>query len=282
MANSEQSALPAKYGAWACIAGASGAGGLGVAYAAQAAAQGFNIVLIARRAEKLAEAKAHLLEHFAVEVRVIVADLEAAEAPDIIEAATRDLEIGLFIYNAALVPQGRFLALDAALHRRTLAVNCLTPTLLAHQFGRAMAARGRGAIVLISSGAALQGSKTIACYAAAKAYALILGEGLWDELREAGVDALSYVVAATATPEYLARTAKLLQSGEHIPGDDAINLSRPKTPAEVAAELFRVLSAGPRRYSHPAVAQKAQADAALTRGEVVEKMGRILTQAFGG
>lgn len=269
-----------KYGPWACIAGASAVGGLGVSYAEQAAQRGLNVVLIARRAQSLVEAKAHITSRYAVEVRTVVADLESEAAVDIIANATGDLQVGLFIYNAALVPQGGFLQLDADLHRRTIAVNCVTPTLLAHYFGRAMAGRGKGAIVLISSGAALQGTKSIACYAAAKAYELILGEGLWDELRDNGVDALAYVVAATATPEYLARTEKLLKSGTSIAGDDAINMSRPKTPAQVAETLFSSLDQGPRCYSHATVANKMQADAAISRREVVEKMGRILTQAF--
>ena len=55
----------------------------------------------------------------------------------------------------------------------------------------------------------LQGVKIFAAYGAAKAYELILGEGLWDELRDHGVDACAYVVGATATPNFVHNANKM-------------------------------------------------------------------------
>ena len=80
--------------------------------------------------------------------------------------------------------------------------------MLAHELGRQMAARHRGGIILVSSLSALQGSALIATYAATKAYGYILGEGLWDELREHGVDVLAFLAGATRTPNYEASNPK--------------------------------------------------------------------------
>ncbi|MEZ4292832.1 MAG: SDR family NAD(P)-dependent oxidoreductase [Myxococcota bacterium] len=93
-----------------------------------------------------------------------------------------------------------------------------------------MVDRGRGCVVLVSSMAALQGIKVFASYGAGKAYGLILGEGLWDELREQGVDALAYVVGATATPHY-------------VEMQEAASGARP-----TEAQLAEVRRAGSRRW----------------------------------
>jgi NAD(P)-dependent dehydrogenase (short-subunit alcohol dehydrogenase family) len=63
-----------------------------------------------------------------------------------------------------------------------------------------MAARGRGGLIIMSSLAGLQGTPSIATYAATKAFGAVLAEGLWAELRGAGVDVLACVAGAVATP----------------------------------------------------------------------------------
>ena len=67
-----------------------------------------------------------------------------------------------------------------------------------------MARRGRGGILLMSSMAGFQGSALVATYSATKAFDLVLGESLWEELRERGVDVLSCCAGATRTPNYVA------------------------------------------------------------------------------
>jgi short-subunit dehydrogenase len=63
-----------------------------------------------------------------------------------------------------------------------------------------MVARGRGAVVLVTSGAAWAGGATLATYGATKAFDLILAESLWAEWRASGVDVLGLVLSATDTP----------------------------------------------------------------------------------
>jgi len=197
-----------RYGPWALVAGASE--GIGAAFARQLAARGLNIVAIARRPELLAAIQTEIVQRHEVEVRTISTDLAEQDAAVQIRDATRDLEIGLLVYNAALSPIGPFLANDLAPALRALDLNCRTPLALCHAFGRDMVARGRGGLLLMSSMSGLQGTPLIATYAATKAFDLVLGEGLWEELRHAGVDVLSFCAGATRTPNYEASTPRTL------------------------------------------------------------------------
>jgi len=71
-----------------------------------------------------------------------------------------------------------------------------------------MVERGRGGLVLVTSGAAFAGGSHIAVYAASKAFDLVLAEGLWAEWHDRGVDVLSLVVGATDTPSLRASLEK--------------------------------------------------------------------------
>jgi short-subunit dehydrogenase len=83
---------------------------------------------------------------------------------------------------------------------RTIDVNCRAPLVLAHHYSSEMARRGRGGILLVSSMSALQGSARVVPYAATKAYEHVLAEGMWEELREEGVDVLAVLPGLTDTP----------------------------------------------------------------------------------
>ena len=87
------------------------------------------------------------------------------------------------MFNAAHAPRGEFLDLTLADQLRSVDVNCRGPLTMAHVLGKRMAARRRGGLVLMSSLTAFQGSPFIAAYGATKAFNLVLGEGLWFELR---------------------------------------------------------------------------------------------------
>ncbi|MCZ6570728.1 MAG: SDR family NAD(P)-dependent oxidoreductase [Deltaproteobacteria bacterium] len=189
-----------KYGPWAVVAGASV--GLGAAFARQLAEKGLNVVLVARRVGPLEERAKALTNAYDVEVRAVPLDLGAADMLTTLREHTRDLDVGLLVYNAALSLIGPFLEQEIAQKLEIIDINCRGPVVLADEFGRSMAARGRGGIILMSSLAGQQGSALIATYAASKAFDLVLGEGLWYELREHGVDVLSFCAGATRTPNY--------------------------------------------------------------------------------
>lgn len=98
-----------KYGPWALVIG--GSEGVGAAFARKLAADGFKLVLVARKPGPL-EALAEELRAEDAEVRVLSADLAQPEVLDQVRAVTDDIEVGLLIYNAgANNTRGRFVEL---------------------------------------------------------------------------------------------------------------------------------------------------------------------------
>lgn len=188
-----------KYGPWAVVAGASE--GLGAAFARALAGRGLNVLLLARRADALAEVAASI--GGAVEVRCATLDLGAADLAERLQALTAELDVGLCVYNAAAAHVGPFLAQSLADKQRIIDVNCRGPLIAAHVLGERMARRGRGGLLLMSSLTAFWGSPLIATYGATKAFNLSLGEALWFELGPQGVDVLACCAGATRTPGFL-------------------------------------------------------------------------------
>ena len=118
-----------------------------------------------------------------------------------IEALTDDIDVGLVVYNAgASHKMARFLdgSLEDAL--KLIYLNAVGQTSLCHHFGKKMASRGHGGIILVGSLAGGAGSPGVAAYGAAKAYTAVLGEGLWAEMKPYGIDVLHVVVGAVETP----------------------------------------------------------------------------------
>lgn len=221
--------LVARYGAWAIVAGASE--GLGAAFAHALALRGFKLILIARRTEALEEVKRSIALAAPVEIRCVTLDLANTEAAARTVEASSGLDVGLLVYNAALSPGGAFLDLSVEEQLRAVDVNVRGPITMAHLFGRQFAARGKGAIVLLSSLTAFQGSPFLATYGATKSFNLSLAEGLWYELKRKGVDVLAVCAGATRTPGYMKRTPN------GAPGE--------LEPAEVARETLENLHKGP-------------------------------------
>jgi uncharacterized protein len=195
-----------RYGPYAVVAGASE--GLGEAFAHAIAARGVGLVLLARRADVLANVAAAVHTRHGVDVRTVTFDLARPELAETLREATRGIEVGLGIYNASYSVIDQFLdrPLEDAL--RVVDVNCAGPLRLVHSIAPAMVARGRGGIVLMASIAGFQGVPRIAAYSASKAFNTVLGEALWYELRERGVDVLVSCAGAIRTPNYLETTDK--------------------------------------------------------------------------
>jgi short-subunit dehydrogenase len=189
----------AKYGPWAVIPG--GSEGIGPCLAEELAKVGINSVLIARKPEPLEAAAADIRSRYGVEVRTLSLDLTAPEMLDRIRAVTDDIEVGLLVYNAgASLRTGPFIDWDLGDVLQVIRLNVIGQTVLSHHFGRMMAKRGRGGIVLMGSLAGVAGSPSVITYSGAKAYSQIFSEGLWWELKQQGVDVLHVVVGMTNTP----------------------------------------------------------------------------------
>ncbi len=221
-------AFRARYGPWALVAGASV--GLGAAFADDLARRGLSLLLVARRPELL-EARATELRARGVEVRTAALDLGAPGLADALRTLTRGLTVGLVVYNAADSRVGPFLDQPVDAHLHMVDVNCRGPVVVAHVLGTEMAARGRGGLVIVSSMAGFQGSALVATYAATKAFDTVLAEGLWDELRERGVDVVGCCAGATRTPSYEASRPR--------------GGIEPMAPAAVAANALAALGRRP-------------------------------------
>lgn len=247
-----------KYGPWALVVGASV--GLGAAFAEGCAKRGLNVALVARRAGPLEEIAAGLRDRHGVETRTVPGDALRPDFAEELAAATADLDIGLLIYNCAGEHSGAFLDMTPAAILENVQINCTTPTFLAQAFGRRLVARGRGGMAFVTSKSALRGWPGWISYSASKAYEMLLGEGLWGELRPHGIDAHTYVVGSTYTPAYVAMQerlntpfAKSIDPKDYPPGTRL-----PRLPETVAESLFPRLGTQPRLYSHP----EDEADAA--------------------
>lgn len=188
-----------KYGQWGIVAG--GSDGVGLAFANAMAARGLNLVLVARRASVLEEAATAIRATHRVEVRTTVADLSAPSAMAELEREVADLEVGLFVYNAGGDDRSTdFLDKELDEHLSLVRRNCTSVLEATYRFGAPMVSRGRGAMVIVTSGAAWAGGATLAVYGATKAFDLLLAESLWAEWRDRGVDMLGLVLGRTDTP----------------------------------------------------------------------------------
>jgi short-subunit dehydrogenase len=187
-----------RYGPWALVTGASS--GIGHAFAEQLAANGIKLVLAARRLSVLDSIGRQLVDRHGIEYRAVRLDLAEPDFMDTVVAETGDLNIGLVVSNAGDMNLGEFVAAEHSDLIAELRVNAESHLSLAHHFGRSLARRGHGGIILVSSVAGIQGVPWIANYSATKAYTLSLGEALHRELAGHGVTVTVLVPGATATP----------------------------------------------------------------------------------
>ena len=258
-----------RYGSWAIVAGASE--GIGASYAEELAARGLNLILIARRSALLGSLASELSRKYNVEIKTIVLDLSAGDAPEQILRATNDLKVGLLVYNAAFSAIGPFLERPVEDHLKEIQTNALTPLKLVYLFAKQMMVRGCGGIVLMSSLSAFQGSAYISTYAATKAFNIVLAEGLWEEWREHGVDVLVCISGAVKTPNYVASE----------PGQTGGLGAMTMNPDQVVREALNALGKGP--YVIPGRMNRVASFVMrhlLPRKAAVKFMGRILRQMY--
>lgn len=189
---------PKRFGPWAVVTGASS--GIGREAARQIAANGLNVVLVARRGAVMTDLGEELARLYGIEFKVIEVDLSQPGAEQVVIDGTADLDAGLFFSSAGTGQPGAFLAFTSDALREIVHLNGLSHLLLTHHFSQRFAQRGRGGTLLVSALGADSGIPFHAVPAAAKGLVNTLGRSLHSELKRSGVGISVLIVTPTDTP----------------------------------------------------------------------------------
>lgn len=183
----------------ALITGASS--GIGEELARLFAADGADLVLVARRADRLEALADELRRAHDITAYVLPKDLARPEAPGEVfdETERQGINVDVLVNNAGVGAREHFAAIDTGRQVDMVQVNVTALTHLARLYLPGMLERGRGAILNVGSAAGFQPVPGFAVYAATKAYVLSFTEGLAEELRGSGISATLLAPGATAT-----------------------------------------------------------------------------------
>lgn len=220
-----------RYGPWALVTGASS--GIGEQFARQLARSGLDLVLVARRADRLTALRDELVAAYGIAVELLVEDLAGSGAVDRVLASVGERDVGLLVSNAGFGLKGPFIG-----HRREqletmFDVNARAPLLLLHGLMPRLARRATAGIILTGSQEGETPFPWSSAYAATKAFVHSLGQSLYGECRGTGIDVLVLAPGATDT--------------EALPlqGFDTRSLSGLMNPAEVARQALAHLGRVP-------------------------------------
>jgi len=198
----------------ALITGSSG--GIGEEFAEQFARQGVNLVLVARREDKLAQLRTKLLDlRPGLTIDVIAADLSVPGSAVGLAEKIGELgrRIDILVNNAGVGQHGDFVTHNVTEVAAQIQLNCVTLVELTALFLPSMIQTGSGLVINVASTAAFQPTPGMAVYGATKAFVLSFTESLWQETKSTGVRVFALCPGATET-EFFARTGEeFLTSG---------------------------------------------------------------------
>tara|TARA_R110000782_G_scaffold18459_5_gene50782 strand:- start:1478 stop:2272 length:795 start_codon:yes stop_codon:yes gene_type:complete len=185
------------YGDWALVTGASS--GIGEVFSRKLAAVGMNVVLVARRKDRLSKIAKELNDAHHIQTRIVCADLSNEEETKGVVAAVADLEIGLLVNNAGILNTGNFLDNNLEDEIRLINTNCKSYIILTHGLGNKMRERNRGALIFLSSLTAVSAISRWANYAASKGFDLQFAEAIDAELKDYNIDVMALCPGLTHT-----------------------------------------------------------------------------------
>ena len=181
-----------RYGPWAVVTGA--AAGIGRAFAIDLDRRGVHVLAIDRDEDGLTRLTQELTH-----ARGLTLDLTREDVGDVVEAACRDLDVGLLVNNAGAAVTGPLLDHTPASEAAILHLNTRAPLLLTRALAPILVDRGRGGIVFVASTIAFNGGPGLANYAATKAWNVSFADALTIELGPSGVDVQCIAPGMTAT-----------------------------------------------------------------------------------
>ena len=251
------------------VTGASA--GIGRALAVRLAADGVDLVLVARDCDRLEELAAELRAGgTGPDVEVLAADLCDPAGLAAVEQrlVAEEAPIDLLVNNAGLGYEGSFHAQDTVEIDETIGVNVMALVRLTHVALGSMTARGGGQVVLVSSMASLQGMPMTAVYAATKAFITSLGESLYEETKYTGVTVTTVLPGLTHT-EFHQRghwdvdkwPSVGWQSADEVAAE-TLTAAAKRRPEAVTGRLNRLLAllsnAAPRRLRRSIIGRAAR------------------------
>ena len=188
-----------RYPGAALITGASS--GLGEQFAHRLAAAGKDVVLVARREERLQALSTKLEAAHNIRALVVPEDLASEGAALRIRSAVdaAGLTVGILVNNAGFGRFEPFESTDRAQNSDMVRVNCLAPVELTQAFVPEMLEKGGGCLVFVASTAAFVPTPWMAVYGATKSFNLFLAEALWAEYQGRGIDVLAVCPGVTTT-----------------------------------------------------------------------------------
>lgn len=183
----------------AVITGAST--GIGAVYADRLARRGYDLLLVARSADKLDALAATLARETGRQVATVTADLSQPEEVRALEQRLRgDASISVLVNNAGVGSATPLIDSPVEALDSMLQLNVLSLTRLTHAVAPGMVARGNGVIINISSIVAVAPELLNGTYGGSKAYVLALTQSLHHELKDKGVRVQAVLPGAIATP----------------------------------------------------------------------------------
>jgi uncharacterized protein len=219
-------------GKWALITGASA--GIGTALARELAAGGTNLVLTARRRDRLVGLAGELSTKHGIRTLVCVADLAQPAGPREIFEFTegKNISVDLLVNNAGFGAYGEFYKVRVDRLLEMVQVNVSAVVHLTHLYLQGMVARRSGDILILASTASFQAVPYITTYAATKAFDLLFAEGLAEEVRHHGIRVCALCPGSTES--------EFLEVARQRP-----HTQRPQETAEKVARVgLRALAAG--------------------------------------
>ena len=214
------------------ITGASS--GIGEVFARKLAAQGHNLLLVARSEDKLINLCNELGRSESTHAQYVAMDLSERDAPAQLFAETqaRELEINFLINNAGFGSMGDFSTLDLDHELNMIDLNVRSLVELTHRFLVPMRERKRGSIINVASTAGFQAVPFMTTYAATKAFVLSFSEALAEENRPFGIKIMALCPGVTDTNFFEA--AKIQRPPARIS----------QTPEAVVETALRALARG--------------------------------------
>ncbi len=220
----------------ALITGASS--GIGRDLAIVFAQNGWDLVLVARRAQKLDELAQELKRVHGISAESIPIDLFDPISPEKLfrEVSARGLQIDALVNNAGIGSFGLFAEVGMDTHTRLIELNITCLTKLTKLFLPPMLERKKGYVLNVASTAAFQPGPLMAVYYASKAYVLSFSEAISNELEGSGVSVTTLCPGAVRTGFQEAANMTQSKLFRHVTLDGA----------RVAREGYRAMTIGKR------------------------------------